>query len=64
MHKEILSDRDRVILHKFVQTSEKLQGFRLVKFKILKRYEQLSQDFRLIEEAYKKFNRERLNENG
>ena len=55
MHKEILSDHDRAILKKFIESSEKAQGFRRVKFNVLKYHKKLNQDFNLIEQAFKKF---------
>ena len=55
VHKEILSEKDRILLKDFLEKSQKGKGFRLVKFNLLKNYPNISQDFILLKKCYEKF---------
>jgi hypothetical protein len=51
VHKEILSDLERQMLRKFLETGEKGEGFRMLKLRIKRNYPCLSEDFELIEQV-------------
>jgi hypothetical protein len=55
MHKQILSDLERSLIEKFLDSNEKGKGFRMLKLRILKYHERLNQDFTLLKKAYEKF---------
>ena len=54
MHKEILSDRERLMLKQFLETGEKGEGFRMLKLRIKRNYSALSDDFELIQQVREK----------
>jgi uncharacterized protein YacL len=53
MHKEILSDKERITLKKFLESGK--MDDRLLKFNIRKNCSVLTQDFNLVKKAYEKF---------
>jgi hypothetical protein len=55
MHSQILTDHEREMLTKFLETGEKAKGFRLLKLRINSYNSRLHQDLNLIDEASKKF---------
>lgn len=55
MHKAILSDKERLILKHFLETSEKLQGFRMLKLRIKRNHKRIVEDFELIRKVFEKF---------
>jgi hypothetical protein len=55
LHKEILSDKERMMLRQFLETGEKGEGFRMLKLRIKRNYSTLSSDFKLIGRVKKKF---------
>jgi len=54
MHKAILSDKERSIIRHFLETAEKLQGFRTLKMRIKRRHKRIVEDFELIQKVYEK----------
>lgn len=56
MHKELLSDKERQMLKQFLVNGEKAEGFRMLKMRIKRNYQTITEDFELIRQANKKFN--------
>lgn len=54
MHR-ILSDREREMLKRFVENSEKAEGFRLLKLRIVREYPKLVNELELIKKAMERF---------
>jgi hypothetical protein len=54
MHK-ILTDKERELLKRFIENSEKGKGFRLLKLRILREYPKLIADLELMKKAIKHF---------
>lgn len=55
MHSQLLTEHERDMLKKFLESNEKPKGFRLLKHRIIKFHPQLHQDLNLIEKALEKF---------
>jgi hypothetical protein len=55
MKNYILTEREKIILKKFLETGQKQQGFRGLKFRIIQNNERICADFDLITKAFKKF---------
>jgi hypothetical protein len=55
MKNYILTEREKTILKKFLETGQKQQGFRGLKFRIIQGHKKLNQDFTLIDLAFQKF---------
>jgi hypothetical protein len=54
MHKQILSDRERSIIQHFLESNEKLEGFRMLKLRIKTHQKRIVEDVELIEKFLKK----------
>jgi hypothetical protein len=54
VHKELLSDKERQMLKRFLETGEKDKHFRILKNRIKKGYPIISQDYQLISQAINK----------
>ena len=55
MHKAILSDKERMIIKHFLESSKKLQGFRMLKVRIKRNHKRIVEDFELIQKVFEKF---------
>jgi hypothetical protein len=55
MQRYLLSQRERRLLDEYLLTGQKGAGFRLIKHRITKHYEDIAHDFRLIEQAKNSF---------
>ena len=53
MHKAILSDKERQIIKCYLETGEKVQGFRMLKVRLKRKYKRIREDFELIEKMRK-----------
>jgi hypothetical protein len=54
LHKEILSDRERIMLKHFLETGEKGEGYRMLKMRIKRNFAVVSQDYELISRVMNK----------
>ena len=51
MHKELLSDKERLMLKQFLANGEKGEGFRMLKMRIKRNYPIITEDFELISQV-------------
>jgi hypothetical protein len=58
MKNYILTERERKILKKYLETDQKVNGFRGLKFRILQNQRRISQDVELIDQTIKKIQKE------
>ncbi len=58
MHKQIFSEREKKLLDQFLTEEKTPETFRTLRMLIKRNYACISQDFRLLEKVYAKFNRE------
>ena len=56
MHKELLSDRERIMLNEYLRSGKKGKGFRLLKLRVLKYDKAITQDYELLQKAKEAFN--------
>jgi hypothetical protein len=54
VHKDLLSDKERMMLTRFLETGEKDKHFRILKMRIKKNYLAISQDYQLITQVMNK----------
>jgi hypothetical protein len=54
VHKELLSDKERQMLKRFLETGEKDKHFRILKNRIKKSYPIITQDYQLITQVMNK----------
>jgi len=54
VHKELLSDKERLMLRRFLETGEKDKHFRILKMRIKKSYPAISLDYQLISQVINK----------
>jgi hypothetical protein len=54
MHKELLSDKERLMLKQYIETGEKDKHFRVLKMRIKNSYPAISQDYQLIAQVIHK----------
>lgn|GEM_PF-1298625 len=54
MHKELLSNKERQMLRRFLETGEKDKHFRILKMRLVRGYPAITQDYELIKQAYGK----------
>ena len=54
MHKELLSDKERIMLKQFLESGEKAEGFRMLKMRIKNNYPVINNDFELIKQVKNK----------
>jgi len=54
MHKELLSEKERLMLDKFLEFDEKAEGFRMLKMRIKRNYPTICKDFVLLTQAMNK----------
>jgi hypothetical protein len=54
MHTKILSEKERKMLHHFLETGEKSKGFRMLKMRIRNNYPRLTDDLSLANEVRRK----------
>jgi hypothetical protein len=60
LHKEILSDRERIMLRQFLENGQKGEGFRMLKLRIKRNCSCLSEDFDLIKKFIEKMRQEKI----
>jgi len=51
MHKELLSDKERSMLRRYLEAGEKSEGFRMLKMRIKRNYICINEDFELIRQV-------------
>lgn len=51
IHKELLSDKERLMLRQFLVNGEKGEGFRMLKMRIKRNYVCIAEDFELIKQV-------------
>lgn len=56
MHKQLLSDRERLILKEYLKTGKKEKGFRLIKLRILRNINIIKEDYQLIQSVVQVIN--------
>jgi hypothetical protein len=54
VHKDLLSDKERQMLKRFLESGEKDKHFRILKNRIKKGYPIITQDYQLISQAINK----------
>jgi hypothetical protein len=54
VHKELLSDKERLMLKQFLESGEKDKHFRILKMRLKKSYPAISNDYQLITQVIDK----------
>jgi hypothetical protein len=54
VHKELLSDKERLMLTRYLESGEKDKHFRILKMRIKKSYPAISQDYQLVTQVINK----------